>query len=250
MHPSKCKCAWMLNRKHLAVEENACVNEAGCIKWFLCSRRVKKCRIRTSLLLLLCFFFFHCLLFTFLCVLCPFVAFFCLRVFSEVAVCLTSQGHFLNCVTEQNKEQHTVGWYDRACCLTFYTQSYMLHNSVLFHQTISQTAATYQTDSGRLNSDWYGRKLNDSSECTMGTVRRGDVPLDLNALGSVYVVAFSVCGKVLGVGRGSRLKILGILGHFQPFGFLSWFITELYQCHHHGQTQPSDQNIEDTSHIA
>lgn len=46
----------MLNRKHLAVEENACVNEAGCIKWFLCSRRVKKCRIRTSLLLLLCFF--------------------------------------------------------------------------------------------------------------------------------------------------------------------------------------------------
>lgn len=48
----------------------------------------------------------------------------------------------------------------------------------------------------------------------------GVVPLDLNALGSVYVVAFSVCGKVLGVGRGSRLKILGILGQFQPFGFL------------------------------
>lgn len=48
----------------------------------------------------------------------------------------------------------------------------------------------------------------------------GDVPLDLNALSSVYVVAFSVCGKVLGVGRGSRLKILGILGQFQPFGFL------------------------------
>lgn len=51
--------------------------------------------------------------------------------------------------------------------------------------------------------------------------RRGNVPLDLNALGSVNIVAFSVCGKVLGVGRGSRLKILGILGQFQPFGFLS-----------------------------
>lgn len=55
---------------------------------------------------------------------------------------------------------------------------------------------------------------------TTWTVRGGDVPLDLNALGSVHVVAFSVCGKVLGVGRGSRLKILGILGQFQPFGFL------------------------------
>lgn len=52
------------------------------------------------------------------------------------------------------------------------------------------------------------------------TVNRVYVPLDLNALGSVDVVAFSVCGKVLGVGRGSRLKILGILGQFQPFGFL------------------------------
>lgn len=51
-------------------------------------------------------------------------------------------------------------------------------------------------------------------------VNSKDVPLDLNALGSVDVVAFSVCGKVLGVGRGSRLKILGILGQFQPFGFL------------------------------
>lgn len=49
---------------------------------------------------------------------------------------------------------------------------------------------------------------------------KGDVPLDLNALGSVHVVAFSVCGKVLGVGRGCRLEILGILCQFQPFGFL------------------------------
>lgn len=47
-----------------------------------------------------------------------------------------------------------------------------------------------------------------------------DVPLDLYALGSVHVVAFPVCGKVLGVGRRSRLKILSILGQFQPFGFL------------------------------
>lgn len=44
--------------------------------------------------------------------------------------------------------------------------------------------------------------------------KRANVPLDLNALGSVHVVAFSVCGKVLGVGRGSRLKILGVLGQF------------------------------------
>lgn len=87
----------MLNRKHLAVEENACVNEAGCIKWFLCSRRVKKCRIRTSLLLLLCFFFFHCLLFTFLCVLCPFVAFFCLRVFLGGSVFNLSGSFFKLC---------------------------------------------------------------------------------------------------------------------------------------------------------
>lgn len=77
-----------------------------------------------------------------------------------------------------------------------------------------------------------------------------DVPLDLYAFGSVHVVAFPVCGKVLGVGRRSRLKILSILGQFQPFGFLPWLITEFYESHHHGQPQPSDQNIEDTSHIA
>lgn len=88
------------------------------------------------------------------------------------------------------------------------------------------------------------------SESAWTVSRRVNVPLDLYALSSVYVVAFSVCGKVLGVGRGSRLKILGILGQFQPFGFLPWLITEFYQCHHHGQPQPSDQNIEDTSHIA
>lgn len=45
-------------------------------------------------------------------------------------------------------------------------------------------------------------------------------PLYLNALGSVDVVAFSVCGKVLGVGRGGRLKVLCRLGQFEPFGLL------------------------------
>lgn len=58
------------------------------------------------------------------------------------------------------------------------------------------------------------------SESVWTVSGRVNVPLDLYALSSVYVVAFSVCGKVLGVGRGSRLKILGILGQFQPFGFL------------------------------
>lgn len=63
--------------------------------------------------------------------------------------------------------------------------------------------------------------LAERSESMWTVSRRVNVPLDLYTLSSVYVVAFSVCGKVLGVGRGSRLKILGILGQFQPFGFLS-----------------------------
>lgn len=62
--------------------------------------------------------------------------------------------------------------------------------------------------------------LAERSESVWTVSRRVNVPLDLYTLSSVYVVAFSVCGKVLGVGRGSRLKILGILGQFQPFGFL------------------------------
>lgn len=96
---------------------------------------------------------------------------------------------------------------------------------------------------------WLEAKLISQCLASVWTLNSEDLPLDLNALSSIDVVAFSVCGKVLGVGRGSWLKILGILSQFQPFGFLPWFITEFYESHHHGQPQPSDQNIEDTSHI-
>lgn len=39
---------WLLDRKHLDIEISACVNEACSIKRFESSRRIEKCRRRTS----------------------------------------------------------------------------------------------------------------------------------------------------------------------------------------------------------
>lgn len=78
----------------------------------------------------------------------------------------------------------------------------------------------------------------------------GKGSLDLNTLCSIHVVAFSVCSVILSVGGRSRLKVLGVLCEFHAFGLCPWFVTELYQSHHHGQPQTSDKYIENACHIA
>lgn len=75
-------------------------------------------------------------------------------------------------------------------------------------------------------------------------------PLDFNALCPIHVVAFTVRGKILGVCRRGWLKVLSILCQLQSFGFLPWLIAELYQSHGHSQAKPSNQNIEDSCHVA
>lgn len=84
----------------------------------------------------------------------------------------------------------------------------------------------------------FGTQAHPSNTHTHSHTRTGGVealPLDLNALCSIHVVSFSVCGKVLGVGWRGWLIVLGVLFKFQPFGFCTWLVTELYQSHHHGQ---------------
>lgn len=75
-------------------------------------------------------------------------------------------------------------------------------------------------------------------------------PLDFHTLCPVHVVAFTVRGIIVGVCWGGRLKVLGILCQLQFFGFLPWLVAELYQSHGHSQAKPSNQNIEDSCHVA
>ena len=78
-----------------------------------------------------------------------------------------------------------------------------------------------------------------------------DLPgLDLDALGSVHVVALPVRGEVLRVGRRRRFKVLGVLGQLQPLGFFPGLVAELDERYGHGQPQPPDQNVEDPGHVA
>lgn len=85
---------------------------------------------------------------------------------------------------------------------------------------------------------------------TLWERRQSSYPLDFHALCPVHVVAFTVCGVIVSVCWGGRLKILGILCQLEFFGLLPWLVAELYQCHGHSQAKPSNQNIEDSRHIA
>lgn len=66
------------------------------------------------------------------------------------------------------------------------------------------------------------------------------VPLDLNTLCSIHVVAFSVGSVILSVGGRSRLKVLGVLGEFHSFRLGPGLVTELYQSHRHGEAETAD----------
>ena len=115
--------------------------------------------------------------------------------------------------------------------------------------TVSLTKQPTEGQSDYYKGSWNWDKINSETHILLKNDKK-TYPLYLNTLRSIHIVTFSVSGKVLGVCRRSWLKVLGILCQFQSFGFLPWLITELYQSHSHSQPQPSDQNIEDTSHIA
>lgn len=126
------------------------------------------------------------------------------------------------------------------------------HNTTAIH--LSVKPSIFSHPSIRLSSPSIHPSIYFFSICpSIDSMYQADVeslPLDLDAFCSVNVVAFSVRGKVLSVGWRGWLIALGILFKFQPFCFCTWLVTELYQSHHHGQPQSTNQNIEDTSHIA
>lgn len=75
-------------------------------------------------------------------------------------------------------------------------------------------------------------------------------PLNFYTFDPIYVVTFLISCKILWILRGSWVNILCILCHLHSFGFGSGLVTELNQSHQHGQTESSDQNVEDPSHVA
>lgn len=80
--------------------------------------------------------------------------------------------------------------------------------------------------------------------------RPAAVPLDFHTFCAVHIVAFPVGSVILGVGGGSGLEILRVLGEFHSLGLGPRLVAELDQCHHHGQPQASHKDIEHASNIA
>lgn len=75
-------------------------------------------------------------------------------------------------------------------------------------------------------------------------------PLNFYTFDPIYVVTFLISCKILWILRGSWVNILCILCHLHSFRLGSGLVTELNQGHQHGQTESSDQNVEDPSHVA
>lgn len=75
-------------------------------------------------------------------------------------------------------------------------------------------------------------------------------PLNFYTFDPIYVVTFLISCKILWILRGSWVNILCILCHLHSFRLGSGLVTELNQGHQHGQTESSDQNVEDSSHVA